>query len=85
MNKCLSIFIMICLVTLFFFAAAYGGWEKCKVCHTGRIAPDEKALKAKYQTAEELIKGAKGSLNPMMKNYQGYDELKEAAKDLGLK
>ena len=85
MRKCLVMFIMICLTTLFCFNAAHGGWEKCKVCHNGRTAPDEKSLKTKYQTADELIKGAKGSLNPMMKNYKGDEALKEAANDIGLK
>ena len=78
-------FIMICTLTVFCFDAAHGEWEKCKVCHNGRTAPDAKALKAKYQTADELIRGAKESLNPMMKNYKENEELMEAANDLGLK
>jgi hypothetical protein len=79
-------FIMICILTVFCFVdAAHGEWEQCKVCHNGNTAPDAKALKAKYQTADEFIRGAKESRNPMMKNYKGNDELKEAANDLGLK
>jgi len=35
--------------------------------------------------ADKLIKAAKDSQNPMMKSHKGEEELKEAAKDLGLK
>jgi hypothetical protein len=86
MKKSLAIFVMIFFATFYAFNFANAGvWDKCKVCHTGSIAPDEKTLKEKYQTADTLIKAAKESLNPMMKNYKGDEELKEAAKDLGLK
>jgi len=85
MKKYIVISIMIFLATCMFFSAAHSEWEKCKVCHNGRTAPDEQALKTKYQTADSLIKGAQGALNPMMKNYKGDEELREAAKDLGLK
>jgi len=86
MKKSLSIFIMICFATFYAFNFANAGiWDKCKVCHNGNMAPDEKTLKEKYKTADELNKAAKASLSSMMKNYKGDEELKEAAKDLGLK
>ena len=86
MKKYLALFIMICFATFYAFNIANAGvWDKCKVCHNGNIAPDEKTLKEKHQTTDKLIKAAKESLNPMMKNYKGDEELKEAAKDLGLK
>lgn len=86
MKKYLALFIMICFATFYAFNFANAGvWDKCKACHNGNIAPDEKKLKEKYQTADKLIKAAKESPNPMMTNYKGDEELKEAAKDLGLK
>jgi hypothetical protein len=86
MKRYFAIFIMICFTAFYAFNVAYAGiWDKCKVCHNGNIAPDEKRLKEKYKTADELIKAAKESLSSMMNNYKGDAELKEAAKDLGLK
>jgi hypothetical protein len=86
MKKVLTMFIMICLVTFSALTVANAEvWNKCKVCHNGNMAPDEKTLKDKYHSASTFIKAAKESLNPMMKNYQGDEELKEAAKDLSLK
>jgi hypothetical protein len=86
MKKSLTLFIVICFATFYTFNVANAGvWDKCKVCHNGNMAPEEKTLKEKYKTADELIKAAKESLSPMMKNYKGDEELKEAAKDLGFK
>jgi hypothetical protein len=86
MKKSLAIFITICFVTFYAFNFVYAGvWDKCKACHNGNIEPDEKTLKEKYQTADKLIKAAKEAQTPMMKNYKVDEELKEAAKDLGLK
>jgi hypothetical protein len=86
MKKSLAMLIMICFAAFYAFNFANAGvWDKCKVCHNGNIAPDEKTLKEKHQTADKLIKAAKGSLNPMMKNNKDDEDLKEAAKDLGLK
>ena len=86
MKKCLAIFITICFASFYAFNFADAGvWDRCKVCHNGNLAPDEKTLKEKYQTEDKLIKAAKDSQNPMMKSHKGEEELKEAAKDLGLK
>jgi hypothetical protein len=77
---------MICFAIFYAFDVANSGvWDKCKVCHNGNMAPDEKTLKEKYKTADELIKAAKASQSSMMKNYKDDEQLKEAAKDLGLK
>jgi hypothetical protein len=77
---------MICFATFYAFNVADAKvWDKCKVCHNGNMAPDEKTLKEKYKTADELIKAAKESLSSMMKNYKDDADLKEAAKYLGLK
>jgi hypothetical protein len=86
MKKFPAMFIMICFATFYTFTIANAGvWDKCKVCHNGNMAPDEKRLKEKYQTADELIKAAKETQSSMMKNYKADADLKEAAKDLGLK
>jgi len=86
MKKSLAMFIMICFAIFYAFNFANAGvWDKCKICHNGNMAPDEKTLKEKYKTADELTKAAKEALSPMMKNYKGDEQLKEAAKDLGLK
>jgi hypothetical protein len=77
---------MICFATFYAFNVADANvWDKCKVCHNGNMAPDEKTLKEKYKTADEFIKAAKESLSSMMKNYKHDADLKEAAKYLGLK
>jgi hypothetical protein len=49
------------------------------------MAPDEKTLKQRYKTADEFMKAAKETPNPMMTSYKGDADLKEAAKYLGLK
>jgi len=86
MIKSFAMFIVICFTTFYLFNIANAGiWDKCKVCHNGNIAPDEKTLKEKYPTADKLIKAAKESPSSMMKNYKDDAELKEAAKDLDLK
>jgi hypothetical protein len=86
MKKSLAIFIMICFVTFYAINFANAGvWDKCKVCHNGSMAPDEKTLKKKYKTADEFIKAAKESSSIMMKNYKGDADLKEASEYLGLK
>lgn len=86
MKKFLAIFLTLCFVSLYAFHFAYAGtWDKCKLCHNGKLAPDEKTLKEKYQSTDQLIKAAQDSQNPMMNPYKDEKELKEAAKDLGLK
>jgi hypothetical protein len=62
--------------------------EKCGLCHkpTNKPALSKEELLKKFKTADELIKAAKASTNPMMKAVQGNDDLlKKAASDLGLK
>ena len=86
MKKALGVFIIICFTVLYAFNVAHAGvWDKCKVCHNGIMAPDEKTLKKRYKTTDEFMKAAKESPNPMMNNYKGDADLKEAAKYLGLK
>jgi len=86
MKKVLGMFIMMSFTVCYAFNAAHAGiWDKCKICHNGTMAPDENTLKKRYKTADEFMKAAKESPNPMMNNYKGDTDLKEAAKYLGLK
>lgn len=62
---------------------ADGGWDKCKGCHNGTIAPTGEQLKEKYKTADEVVTAAETTTNAMMKAIRGNEEaLKEAAEDL---
>ncbi len=86
MKKSLGIFIMICFSTCYAFNISDAEvWDKCKSCHNGSMAPDEKALKEKYKTAYTFIKAAKESSSIMMEKYKSDEYLKKAAKHLGLK
>ncbi len=86
MKKALGMFIIISFTLWYAFNVAHAGiWDKCKVCHNGSTAPEEQTLKKRYKTADEFMKAAKESPNPMMNNYKGEADLKEAAQYLGLK
>lgn len=76
-------FVMVLGLTSF----AMAGWDKCKGCHTdsGKPAYSKATLLKKFKTADALIKAAQRSKHPMMENYKNEDDLKAAAKDLGLK
>jgi len=42
-KKMISIFFIICFITLFFCnLTTAGGWDQCKGCHNGNLAPDAK-------------------------------------------
>ncbi len=87
MKKEMVIVLALILVVGFASFVMAAGWDSCKGCHTdsGKPAPSKADLTKKYKTAEELIKAAKASKNPMMNNFKKDDVLKEAATDLGLK
>lgn len=85
MKKSLGVFIISCFAVFYICNAHAGVWDKCKVCHNGIMAPDEKTLKKRYRTTVEFMKAAKESPSSMMNNYKGDADLKEAAKNLGLK
>jgi hypothetical protein len=77
-------------LAMVFCAASFSsaaGWDACKGCHTdsGKPAPSKADLLKKFKTADELIKAAKESKNPMMNNFKKDEQLQAAAKDLGLK
>ena len=76
-----SIAMVLCM-TSFSMAA---GWNTCKGCHNGKMAPSQETLVKKFKTEKGLIAGAKAAKSPMMKNFKKDDLLKAAAKDLGLK
>jgi len=61
-------------------------WSGCIGCHSGTIAPGEKAMKEKFQTVEAFVNAAMATKNPMMKEIQqNKDAIEAAAKELGLK
>jgi hypothetical protein len=67
-------------------SAHAGGWDQCKGCHDGVLAPDEQALKKRYKTANDLINAAKKSVDPLMVRYRENEEnLRKAANGIGLK
>ena len=89
MKKGLStIFATIVVLTLVVTGFAGTFDEKCAMCHKpgDKPAKSKESLLARFKTAEDLIKAAKATTNPMMKAVQGNDDLlKKAAADLGLK
>lgn len=86
-KKMISVFIIICFITLFFCdLATAGGWDQCKGCHNGNLAPDAKELSNKYDTADKFVAAAKRSENSLMASIKRNEKLlREAAKDIGLK
>lgn len=89
MKKLLSLFLTLFLCLSFAVVASAGTFdERCALCHKpgDKPAPSKETLLKKFKTADEFIKAAKASTNPMMKAVQGDEELlKKAAKDIGLK
>jgi hypothetical protein len=85
MKKVLSGIVVIMVFSLQGIAAA-GTWDtKCIMCHKdGNTlkAPTKAVLLEKYKTPNALIKAAKASKSPMMKNFQKDDLLNEAVMDL---
>lgn len=85
-KKTVTAFSVICFITLFFSDLSIGGWDQCKGCHNGNLAPDAKELKDKYITADRLVAVAKKSGDPLMEGVKKNEKLlREAAKDIGLK
>lgn len=65
------------------YAAA---WEKCKKCHNGSTAPDEKTMKEKFPTLRKFVEAAKNSDDPFMNDFKDDDRiLREAGKEIGLR
>jgi hypothetical protein len=86
-RKMISVFFFSCFITLFFYNLTNaGGWDQCKGCHNGNLAPDAKELKNKYDIADKLVAAAKSSENSLMESIKKNEKLlREAAKDIGLK
>ncbi len=87
MKRLVSALLLCCSFLLFAGLHAYAAsWDQCKGCHDGVFAPDANAFKQKYKTADDFIRAAKESNEPLMKRYKNNGELlREAAKDIGLK
>jgi hypothetical protein len=86
-KKMISVFFIVCFITLFFCNLSIaGGWDQCKGCHNGNLAPDAKELKNRYSTADELVAAAKKAVDSLMESIKKNEKLlREAAKDIGLK
>jgi hypothetical protein len=86
-KEMVSVFFIICFITLFFYNLTNAGeWDQCKGCHNGTLAPNAKELKDKYATADKLVTAAKRSENYLMESIKKNEPLlREAAKDMGLK
>jgi len=86
-KKMIAVFFIICFITLYFCnLTTAGGWDQCKGCHNGNLAPDAKELKNKYDSADKLVAAAKRSENSSMESIKKNEKLlREAAKDIGLK
>jgi hypothetical protein len=80
-------YLIICFLTLCLYDCSHaGGWDQCKDCHNGNVAPDAKELKDKYNSADKFIQAAKKADDPLMNPFRNNDKLlKEAANDIGLK
>lgn len=89
MKKALLILFAMATILVFTVTGFAGTFdEKCAVCHKlgDKPALSKESILKKFKTANDLIKAAKASTNPMMKAIQGNDDLlKKAAADLGLK
>ena len=81
------VFFLLCSIAFSITLCAYAGsWDQCKGCHDGALAPDAKALKQKYKTADEFVEAAKKADDPLMDRYKKNEELlRQAAEDIGLK
>jgi hypothetical protein len=86
-KKMVAAFFIVFLITLFSYNLSIaGGWDQCKGCHNGNLAPDAKELKDKYNTADRLVAVAMKSGDPLMEAVKKNEKLlREAAKDIGLK
>ena len=84
--KTFKVMLLAISVILLFSTFSMAQWSRCKGCHNGTMASGSDALKEKYKTADELVKGALATKSPMMKWIQNNEKVaKEAAKDIGLK
>jgi hypothetical protein len=86
-KKMIAVFFIVCFITLFFYNLTNaGGWDNCKGCHNGNLAPDAKGLKDKYATVDKLVAAAGRSENSLMESIKKNEKLlRKAAKDIGLK
>lgn len=78
--------LLILLIIFLYTPVAMAQWSGCVGCHSGTIAPDEKAMKEKFKSVDEFVKAAMATENPMMKPIQQNKKaIETAAKELGLK
>jgi len=83
---CVVMCVFCCLIFFSQSSVFAAAWDKCKGCHNGNLAPDEKTLKDKYPTVSKIVEAAKQSSSPLMNSFKEDEKLlKEAAQDIGLK
>ncbi len=87
LQKILPVLFIIYLITFCLYDFSYaGGWDQCKGCHDGNVAPDARELKEKYQLIDKLVEAAQKTDDPFMAAFRNNEKLlREAAKDIGLK
>lgn len=80
-------FFVVALVICFTASLAFAGWDSCKGCHTdsGKPGPSKASMLKKFKSADELVKAAMASTNPMMQGMKNETVLKAAAKEMGFK
>jgi hypothetical protein len=87
LHKILPVLLIACLITICLYNFSYaGGWDQCKGCHNGNVAPDARELKEKYQLIDKFVEAAGKTDDPLMAAFRNNEKLlREAAKDIGLK
>lgn len=83
MKKSLLTFTAAIAVALMPSLSSAGEADTCKGCHNGSVAPSVDTLKGKFKTVDELVDGAKASIDDMMKPMQADTaKLKAAAAEI---
>lgn len=84
MKRLIVLLVALLMVAAFATVSFAGGWDKCKACHKTGDKPSfsKESLLKKFKTADEFVKAAKDSTNPMMKAFNKDEMLTPAAKEL---
>lgn len=87
LKRLLIVLCILCCANFHFCSPVFASaWDKCKGCHNGNLAPDEKRLLEKYPTMKKFVEAARKTDDPFMDTVRKDEKLlKEAARDIGLK
>ena len=84
MKKTFWIWFAVMCVVAAVVSPACAGWGKCVGCHFGAIAPSKEALKKKFTTLDEFVKGALAAKSSMMDGIKkDPDNIRKVAKEIG--